>query len=128
MTVSHRRLFGAVLGLALLALPAGADQALDGDAIKTALAGATTSGVNVYGNPYTVEFKTDGTLAGVAGTNNEYADTGTWWVDGDTLCRRWTTWLDGATGCFAVSVGDGTITWTDPATGDTTLEHYQAPQ
>jgi hypothetical protein len=127
MSATHRRLAATALAASLAALPAAAGQ-LDGAAIEAALAGATTSGVNVYGNPYTVHFRADGSLDGVAGADNDYADTGTWWIDGDTLCRRWTTWLDGKAACFFVVLDGGTITWIDSTTGDKTPERYQAPQ
>lgn len=119
----------ALLGaLACLASPALAQEPLDAAAIEAAMAGATTSGINAYGNPYTVRFRTGGAIEGVAGVNDEYVDSGTWWLQDDSLCRRWNAWLDGATNCFAVAIGGGRITWTDVETGTVVVEDYAAPQ
>ncbi len=124
-----RRTVCTTAALVLLGLaPAGAAEPLSGPEIESALSGATTSGVNAYGNPYTVHILPGGTTEGVAGTNDEYQDSGAWWVEGDTYCRRWNTWLDGQTACFSVIIEDGTVTWVDSATGAPVVEDFTAPQ
>lgn len=112
----------------LAAVPVAADEPLRAAEIVEAVAGATTSGVNAYGNPYTVEIREGGTTWGIAGLGNEYEDTGTWWLEDDRFCRRWTTWLEGHTACFAVFIAGGKITWVDAATGDARVEDYTPPQ
>ena len=64
----------------------------------------------------------------MAGYDDEYADSGTWWVEGDTLCRRWSAWLEGATDCFSVTIEDAKIHWTHVESGDVVTEDYTAPQ
>ncbi|MEM7291842.1 MAG: hypothetical protein AAF420_00440 [Pseudomonadota bacterium] len=77
---------------------------LDGAAIKVLFAGKSISGVNSFGNPYRVEYLKDGNMDGVAGFNNEYVDTGRWWIDGDKFCRQYSTWFEGVAGCYGISV------------------------
>jgi len=118
-----------VLAAALaICLPAFAGEPLTGPQIVEAVTGSTTSGINTYGNPYTVEIRPGGTTWGVAGFSNEYEDNGTWWVEGDSYCRRWTTWLEGQTACFQVFVADDKVTWVDAATGNARVEDYVPPQ
>lgn len=113
--------------LAATTLNALADPLTAAD-IETTLPGAVTSGVNAYGNPYTVRFLEGGRIEGVAGASDEYRDGGSWWLEGDALCRRWDTWLEGQTNCFSVTVADGTITWLDTASGTTTVEDFTPAQ
>ena len=117
-----------LLILALAAAPAAAEEPLGAAQIVEAVTGATTSGINAYGNPYTVEIREAGTTWGIAGFSDEYEDTGTWWLEGDRFCRRWTTLLEGQTACFDVFIAGGKITWVDAATGDARVEDYTLPQ
>jgi len=120
----------AALAFATLfaAAAAWAAEPLDAAGIEAALAGATTSGVNAYGNPYTVRILENGTMEGVAGADDEYADSGSWWLEGDAFCRRWNAWLEATTSCFAVTIVDGEITWQDVATGASVVESYSPQQ
>lgn len=120
--------FVLIGALACMAGHALAQEPLDAAGIEAAMAGAATSGINAYGNPYTVHFLAGGAIEGVAGMNDEYVDSGTWWLEGDSLCRRWNAWLDGATNCFAVAIGGGQVTWTDVETGTVVVEDYAAPR
>jgi GntR family transcriptional regulator/MocR family aminotransferase len=108
-------LAGAVM---LVAAPAFAQtptmndgERLAGASIAEAFAGATLSGVNAFGNPYRVVLDAAGTMSGVAGPNDEYADTGRWWVEGDLFCRQWQVWLDGVADCFVAVREAGFVHW-----------------
>ena len=72
-----------LLILALAAAPAAAEEPLGAAQIVEAVTGATTSGINAYGNPYTVEIREAGTTWGIAGFSDEYEVTGTWWLEGE---------------------------------------------
>jgi GntR family transcriptional regulator/MocR family aminotransferase len=116
-------------GLVLLGLDTvRAGEPLSGAQIEIALTGATTGGVNAYGNPYTVHILAGGRTEGVAGFSDEYRDSGSWWIEGDAYCRRWDTWLDGQTACFSVLIADGKITWLDTTTGNVVVEDFTPPQ
>ena len=68
---------------------------LAGRALKRALGGATLLYNTVYGDPCTLQLKTDGTLSGRAGYSNEDQDSGRWWVQGDRWFRQWNHWAYG---------------------------------
>ena len=55
---------------------------------------------------------------------DEQQDTGSWWIEGDSYCRRWQTWLDGQSACFGVSIADGKVTWVDTAAGASVVETF----
>ena len=39
-------------------------------------------------------------------------DSGRWWVDGNRLCQKWTSWYDGKPFCFQITdQGPGKIGW-----------------
>ncbi len=101
---------------------------LDAAALENALAGSTTMGVNSYGNPYTVRILADGTTTGVAGHNDEFVDSGSWWIENDMYCRRWNTWLDGATGCFHVVIEGDKVRWLNADGSLAREEDYIAPE
>ena len=63
----------------------------------------------------TIAYSADGGMSGVAGHRDEYRDTGTWWVDGDTFCRQYTAWLDGKAACFSVSLDGDAIEFHEPS-------------
>ena len=96
--------------------------------IEMALTNAATKGVNSYGNPYTVWFLAGGRLDGIAGKNDEYVDSGEWWLEDNFLCRRWNTWLGGSEGCFQVVIIDTTIYWLTFQGEISREEEYIAPQ
>lgn len=117
--------FPALALAALAAMPTGAaGEPLGFAEIEAVIPGATTSGVNAFGNPYTVRFMKEGLIEGVAGGSDEYRDGGDWWIEGDSLCRRWNVWLDGQTNCFSVTIENGTIIWLDTSSGKTTVESF----
>lgn len=122
------RFFAPAFGVFAVVPAAAAAEPLDAAQIEAVIPGAATSGINAFGNPYTVRFLEDGRIEGVAGSGDEYRDGGTWWLEGDALCRRWEVWLEGRTNCFSVTIEDGTITWLDIADGKTTVESLTPAQ
>jgi CubicO group peptidase (beta-lactamase class C family) len=61
---------------------------LAGDALKTALTGATlSSGEVLKGGPYTWQLGADGALTVLAGAERRQSYTGTWHIDHDQYCR-----------------------------------------
>ena len=86
---------------------------LTGGEIKALLTDGKLTGVNAYGNPYTISYAADGGMSGVAGKSNEYKDTGKWWIKGDMFCRQYKTWLDGKAACFNAVLNGKAISWFD---------------
>ncbi|MHA6288160.1 aminotransferase-like domain-containing protein [Maricaulis sp. CAU 1757] len=100
-----------------LSLPSGRPSlvALDGDAIRQHLSGASLLYKTVYGEPCTIELHADGRMLGRAGFAGEDRDAGRWWVEGDRWFRQWRTWAFGEIRDFRVGVEGGRVHWLDEA-------------
>ncbi len=85
---------------------------LSGAQIEQMLLNGTIQGKN-RGNPYTITYGDGGMMSGVAGKNDEFSDTGKWWVEGDRFCRQYKKWVDGAAACFDFVLEDGNFKWYD---------------
>jgi GntR family transcriptional regulator/MocR family aminotransferase len=107
------------LGLALVAAgPAQAQtpsledgERLAGAALPETFGGATLRGTNSFGNPYRVALGANGTMTGVAGDADQYADSGRWWTEEDLFCRQWNEWLEARSECFVAVLDGDRIHW-----------------
>lgn len=63
--------------------------ALDGPAIKKYFSGTRIYGTTPSGKTWLIDFNADGTFRGAV---QKGEDVGKWWIEGDTLCRKWTAW------------------------------------
>ena len=88
------------------ALPAAAQENATGDAIRAAITGNTVQGTMSDASAYTEFYETGGVIKGV-----DY--TGTWTVEGDTMCFAYGT--DPAT-CYGVRIAGDQVTWMDGTT------------
>lgn len=66
--------------------PAGA---LGGPAIQKYFSGTRLYGTTPSGKTWLIDFRAGGTFTGVV---EKGQDSGKWWVQGDTLCRKWGAW------------------------------------
>jgi GntR family transcriptional regulator/MocR family aminotransferase len=82
-----------------------------GPDLRALIAGARLLCRTAYGDPYEVDVLPDGRLVGRAGYANEDCDVGTWWMEGDYWCRRWTEWSYGDTARFLTVVEGDQIRW-----------------
>jgi len=96
---------------ALDRLDAARSSWLSGAHIERVLSGATLLCRTVYGDPYSVEVRPDGTLIGKAGYAHEDCDEGEWWVEDDRWCRRWKVWSYGETARYFTVVEGDQIKW-----------------
>jgi hypothetical protein len=39
------------------------------------------------------------------------SDTGKWWVADDHLCQQWSSWMDGKTYCYKLTLRGTTVEW-----------------
>jgi len=81
----------------------GAEDQLEGDTLRKAVAGKTVHLETPLGS-LPISYRNNGTmqastiqLAAYAGSTR---DRGTWWIVADKLCQRWNTWLGGKSFCF----------------------------
>jgi len=63
--------------------------------LKNKLSGATLICQTVYGAPCTIQLCENGKMIGIAGHEDEEADSGRWWVEGDRWFRQWKNWAYG---------------------------------
>jgi GntR family transcriptional regulator/MocR family aminotransferase len=95
------------------AFPETASARLSGEALRTAMSGATLLCKTVYGDPCTIELLPDGQMVGRAGYANEDCDEGRWWVEGDFWCRQWNRWSYGETSSLMTTIVGDRIGWFD---------------
>ncbi len=106
--MSGRAIFTAV-AVMLSGLGAGAEElpknTLSAAALEATFKGWTVYGLTPSGNVFRVDFNEDGTLTG---QTHKDGDTGKWWIEGNTLCRRWgPNWSDRdgkEQGCFVIAL------------------------
>ena len=65
--------------------------ALSGDQIKAYFPGKRIYGTTPSGKGFMIDFRADGTFTGIV---EKGTDVGKWWVEGNTLCRSWTAWVN----------------------------------
>ncbi len=87
------------LGLAF-AVPAQAQTAVSGDALRAALVGSTVTGGMADGSAYAEFYAEDGTIRA-----RDY--TGVWTIEGDQMCLNY----GGAPSCFGAAVDGSNVTW-----------------
>ena len=56
----------------------------------------------VYGDPFSIELRADGSLIGMAGYRNEDCDNGRWWVEEGKWYRCWDKWAYAETAGFFI--------------------------
>jgi hypothetical protein len=105
---------------ALVVAMAGAAQAgnLDGDALRSLVAGKTVYLAVPLGGEFALTYRRDGQVEGqspesmLAGLKPRQ-DRGSWWVSGQNLCQTWKTWYGGKRYCFTLApLGGDTVRWT----------------
>jgi hypothetical protein len=52
-----------------------------------------------------------GTVAASFSTGNGASDRGKWWVENDQLCQKWTSWMDGQSYCYKLTLNGNKVTW-----------------
>ena len=89
-----------------LAIEAANGARLDASDLERILPGSVLMGTSRESVPYRVTLQEDRTLSLVL--DNGFSETGSWWVGGDKLCRRYTKLYGGKSYCFSL-VKDGDV-------------------
>lgn len=116
-----RTTFAAAACAAGLAIGAGsagaASSALSGEALRGAVSDKTVV-LKVSGFELPIQYSSRGTMTGRMGAlaaalsgSNGVSDRGRWWIDGNRLCQRWSSWMDSATYCYALRQSGRTVRW-----------------
>jgi hypothetical protein len=110
-------LFAAAL--TLLGATASADPAvLAGPDLRHAVSGKTIY-LNISGFELPIRYLAEGRMTGKISTTaaalsrgDGAADNGRWWIEGNQLCQRWTSWLDGKSYCYKFTLNGKSVRWT----------------
>jgi hypothetical protein len=106
----------AVATLTFGAMQANADT-LSGDTLRSAITGKTVF-LKISGFELPIQYSARGTMKGSMGTvaaalarGDGSSDYGKWWVDGDQLCQKWNSWMEGQTYCYTLSRNGNAVRW-----------------
>lgn len=112
----HRQIAVAAIALAATATVAEARQ-LNAEEIRAAVEGKRIYLAVPLGGEFPMNYRAGGRVdaSGEAvglGRIARPTDSGRWWIDGNRLCQKWTTWYDGKPFCFVLSAaGEGRLAW-----------------
>ncbi|MEZ5462024.1 PLP-dependent aminotransferase family protein [Dokdonella sp.] len=84
---------------------------LRGAALRRTMAGATLLYSTVYGDPATLEIRSNGEMVGIAGYSGEDCDRGRWWIEEGRWYRCWQRWAYAETSSYAVVVDGDQLRW-----------------
>lgn len=110
-----------LLAVAALLAPAaaiGQPADLSGPEIRGLIAGKRVYLATPFGGEFPLFYKTNGAVDGSGeavglGRYMRPTDSGRWWIAGDRLCQKWTSWYDGRQFCFTLRQGKGSrLFWT----------------
>ena len=106
--------------LALSAPPsetAAAEAALAGDVLRKAVSGKTVY-LKISGFELPIRYSAGGSMRGSMSTvaaaltrGDGASDRGKWWISGDQLCQRWTSWMDGKSYCYKLTLTGKSVRW-----------------
>ena len=109
-------LFAAAVSLPAAALAAEATE-LAGEELRQAIIGKTVY-LNISGFELPIRYAANGRMRGTMGAvaasfarGDGASDSGKWWVENDQLCQKWTSWMDGQTYCYKLTLNGNKVTW-----------------
>ena len=98
-------------------IASAASDTLQGDALEQAVAGKVVY-MSTEGGTVPIHYKANKTMSGklqmvtaVLAISQPKRDSGTWWVDGERLCQRWSRWLEGKTHCYKLQRDGNNVLW-----------------
>lgn len=103
---------------------------LAGDELTAAISGRTVW-IETPVGVVPIVFHADGSMEGRSKDVARYVgvehDTGTWWVskDGQRMCQKWRTWMEGKLHCFTLRRDGAVLHWAR-GDGETGLAHIAA--
>ncbi|MDB5594091.1 MAG: hypothetical protein JWM36_1052 [Hyphomicrobiales bacterium] len=111
---------GALLAGGLVAPQAGmadASLSLSGPDLGRAVSGRQIYLSTPLGGEFPLNYRADGRVDGTGdavglGKFMQPKDSGRWWVAGNKLCQKWTSWYDGKVFCFTLQkAGEDRLSW-----------------
>jgi hypothetical protein len=110
-----------ILIAAALSLPAAVANAeptfLAGPDLRAALSGKTVY-LKISGFELPIRYAAGGRMSGkmsataaALSRGDGAVDNGRWWIEGNQLCQRWTSWLDGKSYCYKFTINGKSVRW-----------------
>ena len=104
-----------------LSLPAGVAYAepafLAGPDLRDAVIGQTVY-LKISGFELPIRYSVGGRMSGkmsataaALSRGDGAVDNGRWWIEGNQLCQRWTSWLDGKSYCYKFTINGKSVRW-----------------
>jgi hypothetical protein len=112
-------LMGLMLGAAIMAAEAAETKSasLSGESLRKAVSGKTVY-LRISGFELPIRYAASGSMKGsmsaaaaALARGDGASDNGRWWIEGDRLCKRWTSWMDGKTYCYKFTVKGSAVRW-----------------
>jgi hypothetical protein len=107
----------ATLALGACAETVAAEASLTGNVLRKTVSGKTVY-LKISGFELPIRYSAGGSMAGsmsmvaaALSRGNGASDRGKWWISGDQLCQRWTSWMDGKSYCYKLTLRDKAISW-----------------
>lgn len=110
-----------ILFTAALCLSAGTASAeptfLAGPDLRHAVAGKTVY-LKISGFDLPIRYSASGRMSGkmsataaALSRGDGAVDNGRWWIEGNELCQRWTSWLGGKAYCYKFTIKGKSVRW-----------------
>jgi len=109
----------AAIAAALIfgAVYASAATTLSGEALRSAISNKTVF-LKISGFELPIQYSSRGTMKGSMGTvaaafvtGDGSSDRGRWWVAGNQLCQKWSSWMEGQTYCYTLRRNGAQVRW-----------------
>jgi hypothetical protein len=107
----------ATLALGACAETVAAEASLTGNVLRKTVSGKTVY-LKISGFELPIRYSAGGSMAGsmsmvaaALSRGDGASDRGKWWISGDQLCQRWTSWMDGKSYCYKLTLRDKAISW-----------------
>jgi hypothetical protein len=104
--------------LSVTAASANAEPAfLAGPDLRNAVTGKTVY-LKISGFEMPIRYAAGGRMSGkmsataaALSRGDGAVDSGRWWIEGNQLCQRWTSWLDGKSYCYKFTINGKSVRW-----------------
>jgi hypothetical protein len=91
--------------------------ALAGDELRQAVSGKIVY-LKISGFELPIRYAAGGSMTGSMSTvmaafarGDGASDRGKWWIEGNQLCQRWNSWMDGKSYCYKFTVSGQSVHW-----------------
>jgi hypothetical protein len=91
--------------------------ALNGAELRKAVSGKTVY-LTISGFELPIRYSPSGSMEGSMGVvaaslarGDGASDRGKWWISGNQLCQRWTSWMEGKSYCYTLTRQGNSVRW-----------------